>query len=779
MLKYPIERGYGGMIQHKFEGTGWEKQKYIQVMEKGEKKVVLLNSCLYMSWQVEDEASQRIAIAQICGLNIVTQEEIAEAFGINIKSVYNYVQSFQAEGAYGLISQKRGPKGSSKLSSQTRSKILMIALKLGMLECEAIQKRLKEWNEHVSKESIRQVLLENGIIDEKVSRLDVEIEQDDFFDTHGRKQAEFNWNKSFETEPMNLDEKDEPVEEAVVADAGRRYRRRYSQAQRSYLDQIEQGYYNTYAGGLLYTPLIENHSFLPTIKKVINIETMEGYSLEELCLTLLYFDVFRYRSMEDFKRAYAEELGMLIGRLYSPSHFTLRRFLHKVRELKVSEKLIDEFSKVYLKAGIAKWGVIYIDGHFLPYYGMYTIPMGWHGVRKIPMKGSYNFIGVDEKFKPWIFLIRSSREDLLQKIPEIIEKAKEIAREIGLADNEIDECIVLFDREGYSAQLYRYLDGRDKNDKKKRAIFVSWAKYCDKWVKDIKGEEFNKRVRVIYDIQKAEEIRYYQTERIMNKYGKIRAIVIESGKDNKRAVIYTNGKEDEITAERTIGLICRRWGEENLIKALMEKHFINYFPGYVVEQTEEQPMVDNPKIKELKKKKANRANELHNLKVQLADKIIEEPQDKMALREIKESQVRLFADIASAENEILFIKQEIDRLPAQVSFDEAHGKRLLKFNYEKKRFLDCIKVCAYNIEGKMCEILLKYYGVRKEVVSALSMIVERGGYIKLEDGKLIVRLRRFMNHEINYAARHLCEDLNKMKPHTLDKFRFPIRYEVI
>ncbi len=58
--------------------------------------------------------------------------------------------------------------------------------------------------------------------------------------------------------------------------------------------------------------------------------------------------------MEDFKRVYPEEFGILIGRSYSPGLFTLRRFLHKARELDKSEKLIDEFGITYLKSGIAK-----------------------------------------------------------------------------------------------------------------------------------------------------------------------------------------------------------------------------------------------------------------------------------------------------------------------------------------------------------------------------------------------------------------------------------------
>ncbi|MCP4269434.1 MAG: hypothetical protein GY777_28335, partial [Candidatus Brocadiaceae bacterium] len=296
-----------------------------------------------------------------------------------------------------------------------------------------------------------------------------------------------------------------------------------------------------------------------------------------------YFDVFGFRSLEDFKRVYLEEFGLLIGRSFSPSLFTLRRFLHRVRELDQGEKLIDEFALMYLKLGIANWGVLYIDGHFLPYYGIYPITKGWHGVRKIPMKGSYNFIGVDAKFTPWIFLVRSSSEDLLQKIPEMLEKAKKIGRDIGLSDKEVDDLILVFDREGYSAELYRFIDGRDRKDKKRRAIFISWAKYSDKWVNGIAEDRFDKSVEVKYEIQGSKEIKYFQTKRTMNKYGVIRAVVIQSGRIKKRSVIYTNAKDNEIDAEEIIELLCRRWGEENLIKELLLKHLINYSPGYVFE----------------------------------------------------------------------------------------------------------------------------------------------------------------------------------------------------
>jgi hypothetical protein len=138
-----------------------------------------------------------------------------------------------------------------------------------------------------------------------------------------------------------------------------------------------------------------------------------------------------------------------------------------------------------------------------------------------------------------------------------------------------------------------------------------------------------------------------------------------------------------------------------------------------------------------------------------------------------------FSPPADIESKILLLDQQLDKLPSEIRFDEAHaGEKLLKLNHEKKRFLDGIKVFACNLQAEMCRLLLQHYDGRKEVVPALAMIVERTGYVKLEGQQLEVTLRRFTNPEIDYAARHLCENLNGMRPVTLDRFHLPIRYHV-
>ncbi len=425
------------MKQNYISGFETSESCDIKIIESNGEKSVLINGWTYMKWRAGDDIAQRIAIVQLYQNGLGTKEELTKVFELHINTVQNYINDFAESGGQGLMIDKSGPKESWKINSRVRAKILMIVLKTGICKYELIQKRLEEWNEHISIESIRQVLIENGLVDKNNAKDEVEIKQGDIFKKDcDEEQINFNFNCNTEFTKINNTEKTDTRENEKQDDAevennhfGKiKAMRYYSSGQRIYLNQLEYGDYNSYAGGLLFNPLLEKYSLISNIKRIVDIETYEGYSLEELCVTLFYFDVFNYKSMEDFKRVYPEEFGILIGRTCSPSHFTLRRFLHKIRELEISEKLIDEIAVEYLKSGIARYGVVYIDAHFYAYLGLYLISMGWHGVRKIPMKGSYIFLGVDEKFIPWIFLIRSSSEDLLQKIPEIVEKIIERER---------------------------------------------------------------------------------------------------------------------------------------------------------------------------------------------------------------------------------------------------------------------------------------------------------------------------------------------------------------
>jgi len=750
----------------------------IEIMTSNGEQTLLLRGQNYMSWRCEDQIAPRVAMVQLFKSGLAGQEELAKLFGVHERSVRNYISCFRMEGISGLMSQPRGPKEPWKITPDIRFKILEVAYRRRDLKYEEIIKMLRNrWNVDASINSIRQVLMENGFIEERLRS--ESFEPTDLF---------AHTNESMEL-PLGENGRATTSQTTLVVEPGQdgggslnqktRDRSFYSQGERIHFDQLERGLWSAYAGGLLFAPLIKQYRFLEIIKKVINVPTHEGYSLEQLSLALFYFDVFEFRSIEDFKTVYPEEYGPLIGRSLSPSIWTLRRFLHEVRMLKKGEDLkgenlkgedlMEEFAKEYLRSGLCQWGVLYIDSHFLPYYGMRVITMGWCGVRDKPIKGSYQFLAVDEKFNPFLFLIRPSSEDLLEKIPELIGKARKIGQDLDL---NTEDLTVVFDREGYSAELFRNLDQKMQPKVK----FITWAKYMDRWLEDYKERPFDKTATVRYALQEEEEIRYFEIERTMNKYGPIRTLIIESARKNQRSAIFTNSEDD---GGKIIELICRRWGQETLNKTHKWDHKMDYHPGYVEEELDEQPLVENPKLKELKREKANLTAKLNGFRIKLAQKAFTEAQDQTSWKEMKEKNQDIYTEMVSLQAQITLTEIEIDKFPKEIPFDQAHnGKQLVELGYEKKRFLDSIKVFAYMMEKKMCSILSKYYDDPNDIYVILSMIVRRGGEIRLEGGRLGVRLRGFKNPEVDFAAKRLCEELNQMQPRTLDKLNLPIRYEV-
>lgn len=180
------------MAEDKLPGLDWTKFSGIKVIEEGEKKKVMVGGRPYFRWDSSDESGQRLAIVQLCELGLGTQEEIAEAFGVHIKSVYNYITAFNADGMEGLLERQKGPKERWKLVPRLKAEILYIVLVEGITTYEAIQNRLDKKGHKVSIESIRQILIENGFVKERVEIGDL---QGDFFE--GLEEKKDDWQLEF------------------------------------------------------------------------------------------------------------------------------------------------------------------------------------------------------------------------------------------------------------------------------------------------------------------------------------------------------------------------------------------------------------------------------------------------------------------------------------------------------------------------------------------------------------------------------------------------------
>ena len=235
---------------------GNPESKAVEVLENGGRVCVWVAGQMYMSWESGDEESQRMAIAQLYECGRGSRAQLAEAFGVHVNSVQNYITNFARDGFGGIATQRRGPRGGWKLTPRWRSKILAVVFQDGAGSVESVQERLRDrWHEEISLPSIRQVIEENGLLDaESLDRND-QGDQGELFEFQADRQLDLELGLSECTGAgfaydETLGEEQSPVPERATDEAAYpRGRYRYSSAQRIYFDRMEQGDYNAYAGG--------------------------------------------------------------------------------------------------------------------------------------------------------------------------------------------------------------------------------------------------------------------------------------------------------------------------------------------------------------------------------------------------------------------------------------------------------------------------------------------------------------------------------------------------
>ncbi len=77
---------------------------------------VFLHGNLTYAWSGEDQALRRLTAVQLVKLGVAKVGEVAEAFGVDTATLWRWRREFADAGVGGLVPDKRGPKGASKLT---------------------------------------------------------------------------------------------------------------------------------------------------------------------------------------------------------------------------------------------------------------------------------------------------------------------------------------------------------------------------------------------------------------------------------------------------------------------------------------------------------------------------------------------------------------------------------------------------------------------------------------------------------------------------------------
>jgi len=469
---------------------------------------------------------------------------------------------------------------------------------------------------------------------------------------------------------------------------------------------------------------------------------------------MLYFTIANgLKSIESIKLVNAKDFGCVLGMDRSPDKDIIRKKLHNLSALNYSEPLIDGFARILLEINRIDDEVFFIDGHFLPYYGLCVIAKGYYTVRRLAMKGNELYVISDLNGRPLFSITESNDVDFR---PIILQAADKLI-ELG-----IKRPILTFDRGGYGVRFFSELD--DKAD------FVTWAKYLsDKQLDRINDEcfkhglPFNDNKYLVAE-QMRDVSESIQTAR---KEGRdrpitlpLRLVVMENIDTGQRMGIYTNNKDK--CASDVAYYMLNRWGDsENLYKELMSKFNLNYHPGYDIDELDNQPFVDNPNMGLIKEA-------IHILQQEI-DQLLTNQQD-VQIRLSQRRDKRLTKKLSNIVKELEQKKHEqrnfeakLQSLPEKISIVELlNGKKMSRCDLEKKKLYDLMQFMVLHSYERLEDLFRTYYQDKRDIKPVLRMITNQAGYLKLIGDTLIVLLDRIDLNKHRLAAQQLCHQLNQM-----------------
>ncbi len=406
-----------------------------------------------------------------------------------------------------------------------------------------------------------------------------------------------------------------------------------------------------------------------------------------------------------------------------------------------------------------------MDGHFIPYFGQHVVRQGYFTVRRLAMKGHQAYYANDPRGRPFCFLLTPAADHLTAVIPTLLAQVKAL-----VGARWVDWGLTLcFDRGGFSAALFQALDER-------KVYWLTWletGQTLRQVIAHLPEEGFQLsliRLQRSKVLVKLSELGVY-----VPGYGWARAVIILDRKTGTRHALITNDKQRP--AAELVRLLLLRWGQENFFKRMRAEKALDYTPGYSFAPAATAPQVDNPQLKVLRAQKNALKAEIARCQGALGGRLLRRKRATISLDTYKEQQTQLVRRLASLEHELQRLSAELQALPKKVPLNQTLPAPLEQCNFERKRFVDELKLVAYHVEEQLWAILTQHY-TGKDSRTVLHQILHRGATLQLVDETLYVRLKPFDRPAVQRAAAALCAALNAKTPRTLDQFRFRVVYAV-
>jgi transposase-like protein len=361
------------------------------------------------SWSAGDRATRKLAAVQLVVIKAAFQRQVASAFGVDEDTLIGWRRRYETAGVEGLVPQRPGPKGPSKLTEDKRAEIV--------------------------------ALRHDGLTQAEVAR-----------------RAGVSKNMVFRALAAAAPPPAAPVVEAAALEPLARPVPRMAerQAARAGLlfgaePHVTQGASLPLAGALLVLPALAAAGLLDAAAAVYGTTRAAYYGLRSLVLCVVFAALLGEPRAEGLTRLDPVDVGRLVGLDRVPEVKTLRRRMEELAGLGRADQLIEALARHHIeRGGEAVSGIFYIDGHVRAYHGGREIQKAHVARARLAMPAVAD-TWVCDRFGTGLLVWEAGTASLVAELKKVTAAIR------GLVGDEARPTIC-FDRGGWSPKLFKELE---------------------------------------------------------------------------------------------------------------------------------------------------------------------------------------------------------------------------------------------------------------------------------------------------------------------------------
>lgn len=494
---------------------------------------------------------------------------------------------------------------------------------------------------------------------------------------------------------------------------------------------------NRFAGSMLVIGMLEY---------LYRFSSMSANIYEEQAGVLYLFvamHINQVNSIEQLKIVNKHEFGRIIGQKKLSSLPNLWTEVHQAVDKHKSQEFHEKVFSYQAVKGLVSLDELYLDGHFIPYYGKENTHKGFYTQRDLMVKGQTQMFVHDGSGRVVYFETQEGKGNIV----EMLKKTSEYISTF----NQGQKPLIAIDREVWGVENFIYLSGER---------VVSWEKYCDQdELQQIDIKLFttelikNERFWALY-----EDTKTYSDATKKNRIN-LRRIILHNKETKKRLSVVTTDKSEDKTIIAEVML--NRWGSnENTFKYMGTRTNMHYNPAIEIAKESQHQEIDNPQYKQVHRQLTALKTKLGRTEKQLGQKPITENKDG-SLRQ-NQHRDHLQETCMALKQEIQTVKEELEKIPKRIDVGEISEDKFKEIDREGINIWSVCESLFWNSRKELIERFFRFLPNRRDTIPVLESLIKAPGRIQTTANMILVKLETSETPRFKSAQIQLLRYMNNL-----------------